>query len=78
MFSYDRRGRGKQEMKQDMEQATPFYSKRTHSIVREHILYQENTFYSERTHSIVWEWMKRDIKPFCSKMTHSVVREHIL
>ena len=31
------------------------HSKRTHSIVREHILQSENTFYSKRTHSIVRE-----------------------
>ena len=28
------------------------YSKRTHSMAREHILQQENTFYSKRTHSM--------------------------
>ena len=38
----------------DLRQAS-IYSKRTHSIVREHILQSENTFCSLRTHSIVRE-----------------------
>jgi len=34
-----------------------FYTKRTHSTPREHILYQENTFYTKRTHSIPREYI---------------------
>ena len=41
------------------------HSKRTHSIVREHILSEENTFYDTRTHAIVRE------HTFYSKRTHS-------
>ena len=36
---------------QSLAHSQVFYSQRTHSIVREHILQSENTFYSQRTHS---------------------------
>ena len=51
-----------------------FYSQRTHSTVREHILQSENTFYSQRTHSTVPapSWLCKGVQRI------SIVREHIL
>ena len=51
--------------KEEQSQHT-FYSKRTHSIAREHILQQESTFYSKRTHSIAIECVLLICKETCS------------
>ena len=54
-------------------QENTFYSKRTHSIAREHILQYENTFYSKR-HSI--DQTSDAAATYKCKRTHSIVREH--
>ena len=62
-----------------------FYTKRTHSTQREHILHQKNTFYTKRTHSTPRERIALLLVPiakeentFYTIRTHSTLREHIL
>ena len=54
-----------------------FYSKRTHSIVREHILGDDSTLASVKQVCIRGCVCVKE-NTFYSKRTHSIVKEHIL
>ena len=49
-------------------------------LVREHILWCENTFYSQRTHSVVRKLVSESLscKNYLQREKISIVRQHVL
>jgi hypothetical protein len=60
------------------QHSNAFCTERTHSVLREHILYWENTSCTEKTHSVLREHILYQSIGFRGFSRHTFVRERIL